>query len=269
MKKFQVSHDTISVDAARFPNAKELTFVLIADLHGSWYGPEQRRLTEVIRAQKPDLILCAGDLVTRGEPEQAAVTLLEGLTGIAPVFCSNGNHESSMRKADTGERIWLQYEDRLNRLGVHVLNNEEEHITLKGLPLLIAGLEIEASHYKRIGAPRITAEEVKRLLNQPSKKEYSLLIAHNPMGFPAYADWGADLVVAGHLHGGYIRLPCVGGVISPQLRLFPKYDQGVFTHGMHYMAVSAGLGEHGPVFRFRNPRELVVLHLVPTLPGEY
>ena len=65
-------------------------------------------------------------------------------------------------------------------------------------------------------------EEVEKLLGSPKKDTFSILIAHNPEYFPYYAAWGADLTVSGHIHGGIMRLPWIGGVISPSLRLFSK-----------------------------------------------
>lgn len=71
-----------------------------------------------------------------------------------------------------------------------------------------------------------------------------MLLAHNPMFFSVYKEWGADLTFSGHLHGGYIRIPGIGGVISPQFQLFPKYDRGIFEEEGHTLCVSAGLGDH-------------------------
>ena len=57
---------------------------------------------------------------------------------------------------------------------------------------------------------------------------YQILLAHNPLWAKAYADWGADLVFSGHVHGGIIRLPFFGGILSPERRFFPKYSAGVY-----------------------------------------
>ena len=81
------------------------------------------------------------------------------------------------------------------------------------------------------------------------------------MHFGTYRSWGADLTVSGHLHGGYVRLPGIGGIVSPQMRPFPKYDRGLYEEYGQYLAVSAGLGDHHMPVRIGNPRELVVLHI--------
>ena len=50
--------------------------------------------------------------------------------------------------------------------------------------------------------------------------QYKILLAHQALYAETYAGWGMDLVLCGHLHGGVVRLPGIGGVISPQLTLF-------------------------------------------------
>lgn len=89
------------------------------------------------------------------------------------------------------------------------------------------------------------------------------MIAHNPEYFEAYAGWGADLTVSGHVHGGVMRLPFLGGVISPRLTLFPKYDGGMFERNGRFMVVSRGLGTHTLPIRIFNPGELIMIELNP------
>lgn len=102
---------------------------------------------------------------------------------------------------------------------------------------------------------------MRRLLGRPDPEKFSLLIAHNPDFFETYADWGADLVVSGHVHGGLMRLPVLGGVISPAIRLFPAYDGGEFRKGKAAMILGRGLGTHTLPIRIFNPGELVVIDL--------
>lgn len=104
-------------------------------------------------------------------------------------------------------------------------------------------------------------EYLNRVLGNPEKKCFNLLIAHNPDYFDAYADWGADLTVSGHVHGGLMRLPFLGGVISPKLRLFPHYDGGRFEKDGKEMILSRGLGTHTLPIRIFNPGEMVVIRL--------
>ena len=56
----------------------------------------------------------------------------------------------------------------------------------------------------------------------------SVLLAHNPVFFETYAELGAELTLSGHVHGGIVRLPVIGGVLSTSLTLFPRYDGGLY-----------------------------------------
>ena len=67
--------------------------------------------------------------------------------------------------------------------------------------------------------------------------------------------------MSGHVHGGLMRLPVLGGVISPRLRLFPRYDGGRFERDKKVMILGRGLGTHTLPIRIFNPGELVVIHL--------
>ena len=77
----------------------------------------------------------------------------------------------------------------------------------------------------------------------------------------AYRKWGADLILSGHLHGGIVRIPGIGGVIAPDLTLFPKYSGDIYREEDATVVVSKGLGAHSVPIRLLNPAEMVVLVL--------
>ena len=105
-------------------------------------------------------------------------------------------------------------------------------------------------------------------LGRTKTEKYEILLAHNPDYFPEYAGWGADLVLSGHVHGGMMRLPLIGGVVSPAFKFFPKYDGGMFRIGKSVMILSRGLGMHTIPVRIFNPGELVYLKLCPAKEAE-
>ena len=72
-------------------------------------------------------------------------------------------------------------------------------------------------------------EQVTEALGAPKEGCCNVLLAHNPVYFDTYAAWGADLTLSGHLHGGIVRLPLLGGVISPQMKLFPDYTRSLIS----------------------------------------
>ena len=92
------------------------------------------------------------------------------------------------------------------------------------------------------------------------KNVTNILLAHNPKYADSYFEWGADVILSGHVHGGVMRLG-EKAVISPDIQLFPKYGYGKINRGNQTMIVSSGIGEHTIPFRIFNPRELVVIDL--------
>ena len=106
-------------------------------------------------------------------------------------------------------------------------------------------------------------EEIEERVGKADPARFQLLLAHHPGYFPEYAKWGANLTLAGHYHGGIVRLPLLGAVISPQMQLFPRYSHGLFSIEHRDLITSSGLGWHTIPIRVNNPPELIALHFVP------
>jgi len=79
--------------------------------------------------------------------------------------------------------------------------------------------------------------------------------------FPVYSEYGFDLVLSGHAHGGQIRLPFVGGLIAPNQGFFPEYTSGEYKRGNCIMIVNRGLGNSIIPQRLFNQPEIIVLTL--------
>lgn len=241
---------------------KDGTFILLSDLHNKSFGKENQALLQAIEKQKPDGILIAGDMYTaaKGKDNTKAAEFVCRLAEKYPVYYGNGNHEHKTRLfPEEFGNLYQDYMDKIKKAGVVTLQNEKVH--LPGFNADIYGLEIERDYYKKFERQKMEPEYLTKELGTPDKGRFTLLIAHNPEYFPAYAAWGADLSVSGHVHGGLMRLPAAGGVISPGIQLFPKYDGGFFREGNAVMILSRGLGTHTLPIRIFNPGELVVIHL--------
>ncbi len=235
--------------------------VFLSDLHNKQFGRDNVRLLKAIEELKPDGVLIGGDMINGkpGEKLETAVNLLRSLAEKYPVYYANGNHEHRIKLypatyGDAAER----YGEALAKLGISPMVNS--HVQLPGINLTIYGSEIGRYYYKRFTVPEMAPEYLSGLLGCPVPGSYTVLLAHNPDYFPRYARWGADLVLAGHVHGGIVRIPFLGrGLLSPNVRFFPKYDGGVYREGNSTMILSRGLGIHTIPFRLFNPGELIVL----------
>lgn len=239
---------------------KDVTMVLLSDLHNKSFGPGNKKLLAAIVSLDPDLILLAGDMYTaaqKGDTDNAGKFVAD-LARKYPVYYGLGNHEQKTRLfPEEFGNMYQSYIEQLKEAGVRLLINQQAQLTEYNMDLY--GLEIERDYYHKFRRVSMKAEYVRKLLGSPNKDKFTLLIAHNPDFFQAYADWGADLTVSGHVHGGLMRLPWLGGVVSPAIRLFPKYDGGEFHLGTARMILSRGLGTHTLPIRIFNPGELVVI----------
>lgn len=250
--------------------SSELCFLLLADLHGKSFGEKNIRLIEDIKKEAPDAVFIAGDMLLAEKKQcrksmENALELCARLMEICPVYYGNGNHETKV-KDNMGK--WLpegcfSYEESLEKIGVEVLSNRKVRADFHGNRVLVSGLETDRSYYKRFGKLSMHTAYLEKMLGDGEDPNLHILLAHNPHYFDAYAAWGADLTFSGHLHGGVVGWPGRGGVISPQFRLFPRYTAGFFDKKGKKLLVSRGLGEHFPPIRIFNPREYLVLRIVP------
>lgn len=235
----------------------------LSDLHNNELGEKNQKLKEALLKEKPDMVLIGGDMLV-GKPDMPYESPLELIFWIKerfPVEYAMGNHEYRIRE-DTVQykKMYREYAGHLKEKGITILDNEKKEWERNGEKILIYGLTISQYYYKRLKIEKMEAAYVASCLGK-REKGFTILLAHNPVHFSAYAGWGADLVLSGHNHGGIARLPFLGGVISPNYRLFPKYDVGEFKKNGSTMLLSAGLGSHTLPFRFFNPPELLMIQL--------
>lgn len=258
--RFVVAEHTITSAKIRKP----YTFVLLSDLHNKSYGKDNERLMEAIDRIQPDSVIVAGDMYTaeKGSGTDEALKLMERLAAKYPVYYGNGNHEqkTDMLKEVYGS-LYEDYAKKLQKAGVHHLVNE--HMILPGYNIDLCGSMIGKEYFSRFNKYPMHESYLNNLLGEAKTEQYQILIAHNPDYFPNYAAWGADLVLSGHIHGGIINVPFLGGAVSPAVRLFPQYDGGLFQEGSSVMLLSRGLGTHTIPVRMFNPGELPVVHLKP------
>ena len=236
--------------------------ILMSDLHNCFYSAD--KILQIIKEEKPNGVIIAGDMLVFGESESEknikSLEFIKNISKYADIYYAPGNHEMAYMVRKNKE--WLQYEKQIiDEDNIYYLDNKKIEITLGNSSLMLYGLHLTDGYYKRFIKKSLEQEELYKLLEKPDDKTYNILIAHNPDYFNIYSEWGADLVLSGHNHGGLIKLPIIGGVISPRLRLFPKYDYGIFNNNESTLVLSGGLGAHSLKIRVNNRPELVVIKL--------
>ena len=249
----------------------DATLVFLSDLHNCTYGRDNAALLQAVRNAGTDLILIGGDMLVGKEDTdfQPALDLVKQLPQIAPVYYALGNHEGRMKEEpeDYGH-AYEHFKAAAEEAGVHFLENETARINCRGKDIDISGLELPVRTYRKFRKAAVTPETVADCLRRqenPARGPFRILLAHNPAYMDAYLGWGADLVLSGHLHGGLVRIPGLGGIVTPQGFLFPKYSGEMTREGDRTVIVSRGLGTHTLNIRLFNMPELIVIRLKKTL----
>ncbi len=242
-----------------------LRIVHISDIHGKEFGLNNRRLARVIEGENPDFIFVSGDMIdSRDDDGSAFIDLLHQLAGRYPIYCSLGNHEQIVDITET--ELYNDFARRVREAGCILLDNERVEISRGGTPIAVYGFTSMLYHYTGSNTAEwegaaLGADFIEEKLGRPAEGEIAVLLAHNPKYFREYARWGADLIFAGHVHGGVVRLPFAGGIFSPDLTFFPEYSAGLYTLGTAKMHVSTGLGNSVVPFRLFNRPEVSLIVL--------
>lgn len=232
-----------------------LRILLLSDLHCNPLICNNKKVLKRLAEERPDVILLAGDMISKyGKKANNRVpAFLKELTGIAPVVYSMGNHEEVLRTEYPDK--FNAYRKQVEEMGIFFPDNETASLILQGKNVEFAGLTLKHEYYYKRKRRPLPSEAVEELVIE--NPENTILLAHFPDHFPEYSKL-APLVVSGHNHGGIIRLPVVGGFISPQLYI-PPYTRGCYTEDNSTMVVSAGIGSHSLPARLFNRVEYCVI----------
>lgn len=261
---------------------KPIRFVFLTDLHQKQFSAGNDRLIAAISSLSPDFVLVGGDMLNASElprrarkhPErqnrkrqkrlEPTTTFLKAVADCYPVYHAMGNHESRSKvRAEAYGTLYEDYRKQTEHPSIRFLDNES--VFLPEENLTISGFSMALPFYKKMIKRQLPSGTLEKCLGKGNPDSYRILMAHNPEFLKDYAAWQPDLVLAGHVHGGVVRLPFLGlgGVISPSLRPFPHYDGGLFEEFGTRMILGRGLGSHTIPIRIFNPGELVSVELVP------
>jgi hypothetical protein len=243
----RLSVERVTILPAGDPSTPCLTVAQLSDLHVAHRGDARHlaRAIEAVNALAPDLIVLTGDYVWR---EAAAISLatplLAGLRAPLGVYAVLGNHD-----------LWT---DRhtviagLEQAGVRVLVNQGLPLAQGGASIYLAGLDDGMA-----GAP-----DLERALAGHDGRAPVVLLWHEPdLGHEPVAQGRVWLHLAGHSHGGQVRLPGRGALILPPYA--HRYDQGLYSVGPGWIYVNRGLGTTSVPLRLNCPPEITLLRLHP------
>ena len=247
--------NTYTVESLDLPNSFDgFRIAHVSDLHNAEFGDNNGKLLTMLQGAKPDIIAITGDSIdSRRTNISVALKFAEEAVKIAPCYYVPGNHEARIVEYDV-------LRSGLEKLGVVVLQNENTTMEISGETITVAGVldpSFETDYL--LGDSETVMKDY--LQSTVTEDAYTLLLSHRPELLQAYADYGIELVLSGHAHGGQFRLPLVGGLIAPNQGFLPEYDAGLFTQENTNMIVSRGIGNSAFPFRFNNRPEVILVIL--------
>ena len=223
--------------------------VQLSDLHGSVFGRDNSRLAALVRAQRPDLIAMTGDFAEDESQLGATRGLLAGISGAAPIYWVNGNHEWV-------RGVLPRLRELLDEYGVICLENRYLPLEKDGARIIVAGAEDPNGR-----ADMIKPDALAEKLREEYPEEFVLWLGHRNYWAERYPALPVELILSGHAHGGILRLPGIGGLLNVNHSFGAEYEAGVYPGEQFQMVVSRGLGNSVPVPRFLNRPQVVTVIL--------
>ena len=248
------------IESAKIPRDMDgYRAAVLADLHDCAVCHDNRRILDILAKEKPGCVFLVGDMISDGNlgPKyRRARALISELACRFAVYYALGNHELRWSMRTDCDVSFETFCEQLSACGVTILDNRSVIVSHGGVNVSdsevppvpndseklrdydfsgasrgvrVTGLSVPACYYQRLRTPILTEDKIKELVGEPDKTYFQILLAHSPRFFNSYASWGADISICGHFHGGNVRSPHFGGLISPYLDLFPKYDRGLYT----------------------------------------
>ena len=253
-KTLVVTEHTAQVDIT-----EPLKIVVISDMQvGPYKGSVflEHVVTEVNRLL-PDMVFMPGDFIFDSTSDITTLAPLRNIRASAGVYAVLGNHDQGRNRTifgaektdqDKGEAV----ADYLTTLGIRVLRNEHEVVSLGTENIVVAGIDDMWTGHGDIGTA---------LADAPTEL-YTFLLSHNPSIIEDEAAKNVDFVVSGHTHGGQVRLPFIGPIRSIPISIDQSYDQGLFNLGnQRYLAITRGIGETWARVRLLAWPEILLLHI--------
>ena len=210
----------------------------LSDLHVKTIGLRERKILEILREQKPDLIFITGDLISFQGSYEPVMSLLYQLKPPLGVYAVLGNTEYSNEKGS----CTLCHEEGSKSLKkgqpLFFLRNASIPLRINGKALNIIGVD-DPVHKK---------SDLRKALEGANPDRPSILLAHSPEIFDEASGFGIDFLLSGHTHGGQIFLTKYLRRIFP-LEASLEFIGGFFQKGKMLMYVSHGVGTSYLSFR--------------------
>lgn len=248
---YHVSESKYEIKINNLPDdLNNLNLALLADLQVDRFTQDYKidRVKEIINSEKPDLLFFAGDLVTRGTQfiKQGVNAMRDLQAGKERIACL-GDHDYWADPREISQDLQLN--------NWTFLKNAHRLIQFKNSKILVTGLTY-------IYSQRISAEALDSLLSNAPQADLKILLVHQPAKviLKAAKDFGYDILLAGHTHGGQVVFHPFGYSLTPT-RFENKFYSGYYKQDNLNIFVTNGVGLTMMPLRYGAPAEIMNIML--------
>jgi uncharacterized protein len=256
--------EKVEIPIAGLPEGLDgLRIAQLSDIHASEFMPieDVRRAVQMANALRADMAVVTGDFITgHKDPLAECIAELSALEAPLGVWGCNGNHEIYARAEEKAQQLFAQY-------GMRLLRHENAELAWRGAKFNLIGVDYQRE--RTVTGKKLTM--LKGIEPLVRGDVPNILLSHNPNSFPRAAEAGIELMLAGHTHGGQVRVEIVDRTFTPA-SFYTRFVAGPYqlpagtTNGdggnrTSRLYVNRGLGTIGMPVRLGVPPEITLVTL--------
>lgn len=238
------------------PKFDGFTLLQISDAHLEVFGRRERKVLKIAQKLTPDVVAITGDIAFGREAAKVMATIVQAAAASEGTYAVSGNADVRWPKS------WAEVQEVLRAEGVEFLLNRHVILRRGEAQIILAGVE----------DPHTGLDDLPKALEGAPPNTFIFLLAHSPCLTIGAVEMGVDVMISGHTHGGQLRLPFVGPLLTrsghgkelssgyyPTSRLasFLEVDPGNLQ-----VFVSRGIGSSFVPLRLLCPPEVTLIELV-------
>ena len=246
----------INLQTSKLPEGTSIKILQITDVHDKGLvKDDSRRLLELVKKADADVLVITGDLADRSAVDFTNILSLssELKSQIQNVFFVPGNHEQS-------KPMMKELYEGLSSLGIKVLMDSGTVYKKGNVRINICGINYPFRETSYVSGPAAEKKALGKALKGIDTDSYTVLLSHSPKIADSISGKPFDLILAGHTHGGQVRLPLMGSIFRFDSDFFGKYDKGLFKlDSGAELYVDSGLGTSILPVRFCDRADITLI----------
>ncbi len=244
VEPYRLHIERIQVETKKIAAGSTVRIVHLTDSHSVGRVRNEAKVTELVTSLNPDIVVFTGDVLSAPEGLPMFKEMMKPLSAQGGIFGVKGNWD---------EWYWNEM-DLFGGTPIKELKSDHVNVTIRNQTISVIGIGF--------GREILLEESIEGI----HEEQYKILLYHKPDEIKNARDLGIDLYLTGHTHGGQIRLPFYGAMMTLS-DYGKKYESGLFREGDTTMYVSRGIGTEDDGLlraRFLCPPEITYIEIIGT-----